>query len=41
MGFLRQAPEPDRQALWLEVTGTSGNRWTCSLSLKPLGAAAP
>ena len=41
MGFLRQSPEPERQALWLEVTGTSANRWTCSLSLKPLGAAAP
>ncbi len=41
MGFLRQVPEPERQALWLEVTGTSANRWTCSLSLKPLDAAAP
>ena len=25
-GFRRQAPEPERQAMWLEVTGTSGNR---------------
>jgi Fe/S biogenesis protein NfuA len=41
MGFLRQVPEPNRQAMWLEVTGTSGNEWTCSLSLKPLDAAAP
>jgi Fe/S biogenesis protein NfuA len=41
MGFLRQAPQPERQAMWLEVTGTSGNQWTCSLSLKPLDAAAP
>ena len=41
MGFLRQVPEPERQALWLEVTGTSSNEWTCSLSLKPLDAAAP
>jgi len=40
-GFRRQAPEPERQAMWLEVTGTSGNRWTCNLSLKPLDAAAP
>jgi Fe/S biogenesis protein NfuA len=38
--FRRQAPEPERQAMWLEVTGTSGNQWTCSLSLKPLDAAA-
>jgi Fe/S biogenesis protein NfuA len=41
MGFLRQVPEPERQAMWLEVTGTSGNQWTCGLSLKPLDAAAP
>jgi Fe/S biogenesis protein NfuA len=41
MGFLIQVPEPERQAMWLEVTGTSGNQWTCGLSLKPLDAAAP
>src|SRR5919204_4555187 len=41
MGFLRQVPEPERQAMWLEVTGTSANQWTCSISLKPLDAAAP
>jgi Fe/S biogenesis protein NfuA len=40
MGFLRQVPQPERQAMWLEVTGTSGNQWTCALSLKPLDAAA-
>jgi Fe/S biogenesis protein NfuA len=41
MGFMRQVPEPERQAMWLEVTGTSANQWTCSVSLKPLDAAAP
>jgi Fe/S biogenesis protein NfuA len=41
MGFVRRMPEVPRQAMWLEVTGTSGNQWTCSLSLKPLDAAAP
>src|SRR3954449_8365953 len=41
MGFLLQVPAPERQAMWLEVTGTSGNQWTCGLSLKPLDAAAP
>ena len=41
MGFLPQEAEPERQALWLEVSGTSGNEWTCKLSLKPLDAAAP
>jgi Fe/S biogenesis protein NfuA len=40
ISFLLSAPEPERQAMWLEVTGTSGNQWTCSLSLKPLDAAA-
>jgi len=41
MGFLLQVPEPERQAMWLEVTGTSANQWTCGISLKPLDAAAP
>jgi Fe/S biogenesis protein NfuA len=41
MGFLPQGPEPERQAMWIEVTGSSANQWTCSISLKPLDAAAP
>ena len=41
MGFLLQEAEPARQAMWLEVTGTSANQWTCSIALKPLDAAAP
>ena len=41
MGFLLLEAEPERQAMWLEVTGTSANQWTCSLALKPLDAAAP
>lgn len=41
MGFLLQETEPERQAMWLEVTGTAANQWTCSLALKPLDAAAP
>jgi Fe/S biogenesis protein NfuA len=41
VGFLGDVAEPDRHAMWLEVTGTAGNRWNCSLSLKPLDAAAP
>ena len=40
MGFLRHAPEPERQAMWVEVTGTAGNQWSCHISLKPLDAAA-
>jgi Fe/S biogenesis protein NfuA len=41
VGFLGDVAEPERQAMWLEVTGTSGNRWICGLSLKPIDAAAP
>jgi Fe/S biogenesis protein NfuA len=41
MGFLLQEEQAERQAMWLEVSGTSGNQWTCSLALKPLDAAAP
>ena len=40
MGFMLQGAEPERQAMWLEVTGSAANQWTCSLSLKPLDAAA-
>lgn len=41
MRFLLEQAEPERQAMWLEVSGTAGNQWTCQLSLKPLDAAAP
>lgn len=41
MGFLLQEAEPERQAMWLEVTGTAANQWTCSLALKPLDAVTP
>jgi len=41
MGFLLREAEPERQAMWLEVSGTSANQWTCSAALKPLDAAAP
>jgi len=41
MGFLLQEAQPERQAMWLEVTGSSGNQWICGLALKPLDAAAP
>jgi Fe/S biogenesis protein NfuA len=41
VGFRGDVPDPEHQAMWLEVHGTRGNRWDCSLSLKPLDAAAP
>ena len=40
MGFLLREAEPERQAMWLEVSGTSANQWTYSMALKPLDAAA-
>src|SRR3982750_1882856 len=40
-GFLLQVAEPERQAMWIEVTGTSANQWTCSISPKPPDGAAP
>jgi Fe/S biogenesis protein NfuA len=41
VGFLGDVADPERQAMWLEVHGTAGNRWNCALSLKPLDAKAP
>ena len=41
VGFRGDVAEPERQAMWLEVHGTSGNRWKCALSLRPLDAKAP
>ena len=41
MGFLLQVAEPERQAMWIDVTGTSANQWTYLMALKPLDAAAP
>jgi Fe/S biogenesis protein NfuA len=41
MGFLSGAPEPERQAMWIEVSGTQGNEWTYDMSLKPVDHAAP
>ena len=40
-GFRAGAPEPDRQAMWIEVTGVQAGEWSYTLSLKPLDAAAP
>ena len=41
VGFRADLAEPEHHAMWLEVTGTLGNRWDCVLSLKPLDAKAP
>ena len=37
----RGVPDPDEQAMWVEVTGVSGGEFTYDMSLKPLGAAGP
>jgi Fe/S biogenesis protein NfuA len=41
LGFREQAPTPDRQAMWVEITGLSGGEWTYSMSLRPVDEAGP
>lgn len=37
--YQAQQPEPDRLALWTEVTGVSGEDYSYNLSLRPVGEA--
>src|SRR3954453_14106847 len=39
--FRAGVPEPESQAMWVEVTGASGGEWACNMSLKPLELARP
>lgn len=41
MGFRAGVPDGEAQAMWVEVTGSSGGEWTYNISLKPLSAAGP
>ncbi|MBA3421897.1 MAG: NifU family protein [Thermoleophilaceae bacterium] len=41
LGFREQAPTPERQAMWIEITGISGGEWTYNLSLRPADEAEP
>jgi Fe/S biogenesis protein NfuA len=41
LGFREQAPTPERQAMWLEITGISGGEWTYNMSLRPVDEAGP
>jgi Fe/S biogenesis protein NfuA len=41
LGFREQAPTPERQAMWIEITGMSGGEWTYNLSLRPTDEAGP
>src|SRR5437763_13747309 len=39
--FRASVPEPEKQAMWVEVTGIAGGDWTYNMSLKPLELARP
>lgn len=41
LGFREQAEEPERQAMWVEITGTEGNEYRYDMYLKPLDDAGP
>jgi Fe/S biogenesis protein NfuA len=40
-GFRAGIADPERQAMWIEVTGVQAGEWSYNLSLKPLDQAAP
>ena len=40
-GFRAGIEDPERQAMWVEVTGVQGGDWTYNMSLKPVDAAGP
>ena len=39
-GFVAGTPDPDAQAMWIEVTGVEGGEYTYNMTLKPRAAAA-
>jgi Fe/S biogenesis protein NfuA len=41
IGFRAQAEEPERQAMWVEITGTQGNQYVYDMYLRPLDEAGP
>jgi Fe/S biogenesis protein NfuA len=41
LGFREGVPDAERQAMWVEVTGTANGEWTYNISLKPLDGAGP
>jgi len=41
LGFREQAPTPERQAMWIEITGISGGEWSYNMSLRPVEEAGP
>lgn len=38
-GFRAQAPTPERQAMWVEVTGITAGEWDYNMSLRPVDEA--
>ena len=41
LGFREQAPTPEKQAMWIEITGISAGEWTYNMSLRPVDEAGP
>jgi len=41
LGFREGVPDAERQAMWVEVTGTGNGEWTYNISLKPVDGAGP
>ena len=41
IGFRAQAPDPESQAMWVEITGVTDGQFTYSMSLRPLAEAGP
>jgi Fe/S biogenesis protein NfuA len=41
IGFRDQAEDPERQAMWVEITGTQGNQYVYDMYLRPLDEAGP
>jgi Fe/S biogenesis protein NfuA len=39
--FVAGAPDPESQAMWVEVTGNAGGEYSYNMTLKPRSAAAP
>jgi Fe/S biogenesis protein NfuA len=39
--FRAGVPDPETQAMWIEVTGMAGGEWTYNMSLKPVDLARP
>ncbi len=41
IGFRAQAPDPESQAMWVEITGVADGQFTYNMSLRPLAEAGP